>query len=329
MSEGWGQICRMNLKTMAITGPFTHENLSIFLLRGTDAFDGSRFIPLDEALEQKCVIVHETGNVGQLEIENLSEALDLYVQAGDVVKGGRQDRTLGVDFVLPAKSGRAPVPSFCVERGRWNRRGGEAAGSFSSSKSYLASKKLRLAAKMSKSQAEVWEKVAETQQELGASMAKPICSAASPTSYQLAVEDADLQKRKETYTAALVKILADAPDAIGYAFVINGAINTADAYGSGVLFRKLWTKLLDAAVLEAIAGASAAPRRQPGKKPRPVTKKAIRDWFRETDGGEISDRQEVPPRVRVETRRSGKSVRFDTCDHGFDDAVLHRNLVAN
>ena len=96
----------MNLNSFSVTGPFTHENLSIFLLRGSDAFDGNRFIPLDEALEQKCVIVHETGNVGQLEIENLSEALDLYVQAGDVVKGGRQDRTLGVDFVLPAKSGR-------------------------------------------------------------------------------------------------------------------------------------------------------------------------------------------------------------------------------
>ena len=102
MSDGLREIDRMNLKATSISGPFTHENLSIFLLRGRDAFDGSRFIPLDEALEQKCVIVHETGNVGQLEIENLSEALDLYVQAGDVVKGGRQDRTLGVDFVLPA-----------------------------------------------------------------------------------------------------------------------------------------------------------------------------------------------------------------------------------
>jgi hypothetical protein len=106
----------MNLNSLSVAGPFTHENLSIFVLRGADSFDGSRFIPLDEALEQKCVIVHETGNVGQLEIENLSEALDLYVQAGDVVKGGRQDRTLGVDFVLPAKSGRVPVPSFCVLR---------------------------------------------------------------------------------------------------------------------------------------------------------------------------------------------------------------------
>src|SRR5947209_7347461 len=126
----------MNLHSLSITGPFTHENLSLFLLCDADDFDDSRFIPLDEAMEQKCVIVHETGEVGQLEVENLSELLDLYIQAGDVVKGGRQDRTLGVDFVLPAKSGRVPVPSFCVESGRWQRRASEDVHSFSSSKSY-------------------------------------------------------------------------------------------------------------------------------------------------------------------------------------------------
>jgi hypothetical protein len=136
----------MNLNSLSVTGPFTHENLNIFLLRGADSFNGSRFIPLDEALEQKCVIVHEIGNVEQLEIENLSEALDLYVQAGDVVKGGRQDRMLGVDFVLP-KSGRVPVRSFCVESGRWRSRASEDVHSFSISKSYLASKKLRMGAK--------------------------------------------------------------------------------------------------------------------------------------------------------------------------------------
>ena len=178
---------------------------------------------------------------------------------------------------------------------------------------------------MSKSQAEVWDKVAETQEELGASLGASVLHAASPTSYQLAVENEELQKRKEAYAAALGKILDEAPDAIGYAFVINGAINTADAYGSGVLFRKLWSKLLDAAMLEAIAGA----HQKPTKEPAPVTVDAIREWFRETDGGEISDRQEVPPRVRIETRRSANSVLFDTCDPGFNDAVLHRNLVTN
>src|SRR5262245_47179613 len=151
----------MNLNEVSIAGPFTHENLGIFLLLGEDAIDGRRFMPLEQALERKCVTVHETGNVGQLEVENLSEVFDLYIQAGDVVKGGRQDRTLGVDFVLPARSGRVPIPSFCVESGRWHRRPGEDMDSFSSSKSYLACKHLRMAAKLSRDQSKVWEKVAE------------------------------------------------------------------------------------------------------------------------------------------------------------------------
>lgn len=294
----------MNSQFLTITGPFTHENLSIFLLRGSDSLDGRRFIPLDEAWEQKCVIVHETGNVGQLEIENLSDGLDLYVQAGDVVKGGRRDRTLGVDFVLPAKSGHVPIPSFCVESGRWHRRAAEDAGSFSSSKSYLANKKLRMAAKMSKSQGEGWRTVAESQESLSASMGMELNDLASPTSYQLTVENVDLLKKKDTYRAALARILDGTPDALGYAFVINGEINNADAYGSGVLFRKLWSKLLDAAVLEAIGEA----HRKPEQATAPVTAEAIRDWLSEADHAEISDGQEVPPRVRVDIRRSKKSV---------------------
>ena len=115
------------------------------------------------------------------------------------------------------------------------------------------------------------------------------------------------------------------PDAVGYAFAINGAINTADIYGSGMLFRKLWSKLLDAAVLEAIAES----HRKAETETAPVTVDSIREWFSEADLSQISDRQEVPPRVRVDTRRSKKSVLFDTCDHGINDAVLHRNLVTH
>ncbi len=260
----------MNLNQLSIAGPYTHENLSIFLLLGNDAFDGNRFIPLDQALEQKCVTVHETGNVGQLEVENLSDVLDLYIQAGDVVKGGRQDRTLGVDFVLPAKSGRMPIPAFCVESGRWHRRDAEEAASFSSSKSSLSSKKLRMAAKLSKNQSEVWAHVAETQANLSESLGKSLHMAASPTSYQLSVEDKDLQKRKETYRAALAKIIEEKPNAVGYAFAINGQINTADSYGSGVLFRKLWNKLLDATILEAIAEFASEDRKGDSARDRQI-----------------------------------------------------------
>jgi hypothetical protein len=341
----------MNLNPLTIAGPYTHENLTIFLLRGSDTLDGARFLPLDEALEQNCVTVHETGTVGQLEVENLSECFDLYIQAGDIVKGGRQDRTLGVDFVLPAKSGRVPIPSFCVESGRWRRRAGENAEKFSSSKFSLSSKSLRMAMKLSKNQGEVWQKVAEAQEDLSASLGKPLYAKASPSSFQLTVEDEDLQKRKGTYRTALAKIIDETPDALGYAFVINGELNTADTYGSGLLFRKLWSKLLDTAILEAIAEArrnpaapaattapgtltsatDTTPDTAPaaGAASAPVTPETIQRWLVEAGKTAISDCQEVPPRVRVETRRGEKTIVFDTRDHAFNDAVLHQNLVAN
>lgn len=179
-----------------------------------------------------------------------------------------------------------------------------------------------MAAKLRKSQSEVWENVAEMQADLSVGLEKPVHDAASPTSYQLSVEDPDLMKRKESYRQALAHAIDQTRDAVGYVFAINGEINTADVYGSGTLFRKLWSKLLDAAVLEAIAEAHRRTR-----EVAPVTAGAITRWFAEMDSSRLSDRQEVPPRVCVETRRSGRNVVFDTRDHGIDDAVLHRNLV--
>jgi hypothetical protein len=315
----------MNTNQFTLTGPFSHENLRVFLVHGSDAFDGRRFLTLDQAMDLHAAIVHETGHVGQLAIENLSEQYDLYVQSGDVVKGGRQDRTLGVDFVLPAKSAPTPIPSFCVEQGRWSRRAGESTIAFGSSKEYLASKHLRMAAKYGKSQGAVWSEVANIQKSLSQSIQKQVHSNVSPTSYQLAMEDEDLQKRKGDYLSRFAWLVDDAADAIGYAFVINNQINTADLYGSHDLFRRLWSKLINAAIFEAIAELprqSEAPR-------EPVTADAIREWFREAETAEVTLREEVPPRVHVETRRSPRSFVFETCDHGLANAVLHRNLVTN
>src|SRR5215469_11901395 len=112
----------MNKLPFNISGPYTHQNLTIFFFRDPDHLDGGHYVPLRDAMEKKHVVVYETGNVGQLEAENLSDIFDIFIQAGDVLKGGRQDRTIAIDFILPAKSGRVPIPAFCVESGRWHRR---------------------------------------------------------------------------------------------------------------------------------------------------------------------------------------------------------------
>jgi hypothetical protein len=310
---------------LSIIGPYSHENLSIFLLAGADAIDGRRYMPLHEALENGCVTVRETGQVHALEVENLSEFLDLYIQAGDVVKGGRQDRTLGVDFVLPPKSGRVPVPSFCVESGRWHHRSGEDGSMFFRSLCSVSISKLRLAAKLEKSQQGVWAEVAGAQADLCASLEHSVCANESPTSYQLSVEDPGLQERKESFRRSLAGIIDEEPDVLGYAFVINGRIHNADAYGSGLLFRKLWNKLLDAAVVEAIAES----RKKAPAHAAPITAGAIGQWFLEAEKAAISSHEEIPPRVSVDTRRGTKTVVFDTRDHGVEDALLHKNLVAS
>src|SRR5687768_7742861 len=96
-----------------ISGPYTEGNLSIFFLHGKDQLAGKKILTLDEALKARKVVVHETKNVSELSIENVSDQ-EVFVQAGDIVKGGQQDRTLALDMLIPPKSGKLPVNSFCV-----------------------------------------------------------------------------------------------------------------------------------------------------------------------------------------------------------------------
>ena len=142
-----------------ISGPYHYRNLSVFLLHGEDRITGRKIVTLEEGMAQGFVKVYETGTVNDLEIENLSNDTEVYLQAGDIVKGGRQDRTLGIDMTLLPNSGRIPVASFCVERGRWAKRGEESSAEFASSTTLLASNELRLAVRDAKNQSEVWANV--------------------------------------------------------------------------------------------------------------------------------------------------------------------------
>src|SRR5207302_1849548 len=127
-----------------LSGPYTHGNLTVFLIHGEDQMKGRKLLTLDEALEQKKVVVHETKDVNLLAIENVSTE-EVFIQAGDIVKGGRQDRLLAIDLIVPPKSGKVPLESFCVESGRWAVRQGEAVDKFESSKSAAPSKALKAA----------------------------------------------------------------------------------------------------------------------------------------------------------------------------------------
>ena len=113
-----------------LSGPYTYKNLTVFLVHGKD-LTNKTFLTLQEALAQKKVKVYETKDVNELAIRNLSNQ-DIYVQSGEIVRGGDQDRMISVDFIVPPRSGRMPIAAFCVESDRWSKRGNEENASFSS-----------------------------------------------------------------------------------------------------------------------------------------------------------------------------------------------------
>src|SRR5262249_6265677 len=113
-----------------ISGPYTQDNLTIFLIHGKDAISVKEYLTLAEALEQKKAVVHETQNVNEVSVENLTPDVDVYIEAGDIIKGGQQDRVVGTDMIITAKSGKVPISCFCVEASRWRQRGSEAADKF-------------------------------------------------------------------------------------------------------------------------------------------------------------------------------------------------------
>jgi flagellar basal body-associated protein FliL len=302
-----------------LSGPYTHKNLTIFIVHGKDLVKGKIPLTLQEALAQKKVVVYETQDVNELAIENRSNE-DVYVQAGDIVKGGQQDRMLAVDLIVPPHSGKLPIAAFCVESGRWTRRGSEQAASFSSSDNVAATKEIKLAAKRSNSQGDVWKNVTVAQDKLSENVGTRVNSTVSSSSLQLAVENRQVQQNTESYMKALSGIVNGSDDVIGYVFAINGAINSADVYASSGLFKKLWPKLVKANAIEAIAEL------QKDKRFEPTTADHVKTFLAEVPTSSAAEK-EVTARIKLFTTEDERNIFFETRDRAQKGAWIHRNYI--
>ena len=75
---------------------------------------------LDEAMAKRQVKIREIaeGSVNSLTFVNQADH-PVFVMAGEVIIGGKQDRIIGRNTIIPAKTTQ-DVPVFCVEHGRWD-----------------------------------------------------------------------------------------------------------------------------------------------------------------------------------------------------------------
>ena len=302
-----------------LSGPYTHKNLTIFLIHGKEQMPGKTFLTLQEALAQKKVIVYETKDVNELAIRNLSNQ-DVYVQAGDVVRGGEQDRMISIDFIVPPRSRRIPIEAFCVESDRWEKRGNENAASFSASENVVATKDLKLAAKRSNSQSAVWENVKVAQAKIGSNVNVAVLDASAPSSYEMAVNNSIVVATGNEYVKALSGIVRNKPDVIGYVFAINGHVNSADVYASRPLFLKLWPKLLKANAVEAISELDQA------KAAEPITNETVHTFLADSERA-TAKTKDVSQRVKLVTREDDRNIFFETVDGADKGNWVHRNYI--
>jgi len=269
-----------------ILAPITHGDLTIFPVVSAKSHDTSDFITLDEGIRSGDVVVTEVGNlhstmrrrppyqtrpyqgaeVNRLVLVNNSKH-PLILLAGEVVTGGKQDRVVGKDRIVPAESDPVDLAVFCVEHGRWI----ESSTKFDTHASVMLQPSVRMKAMADKDQQKVWDEVANSRKNMsGVMLSAPsaglstveVTSAQaqidSTSSYAKARENSVVQKQVESITEPMQKSYESVikqlrnQNAVGVVVAVKGHIVWADMFASSALLAKYWPKLLDSYATEAL-----------------------------------------------------------------------------
>ena len=283
--------------TYAAEGPFTHDNLTLYVLRGPDTTT-QELVTLDEALAAKSITVRETSEVNQLTVQNKGKKA-IYMQAGEIVKGGKQDRVLQNDTIVEPLASTS-VKVYCVEQGRWHGRGHESATQFQASTKQLVGK-AALAPRVEKNQSKVWASVAEKQQALVKATGVNVQNNASPTSMQLSLENDNVVKAAAAYKKAFEKLPAAHTDVIGFAYAVNGKPEAIEVLANHALLIKQWAKLIDGVATQAVSAIGDAASSEP------VTTASFTQMVDDADASP-AEVDQAAPNMQVQTKQSRDNV---------------------
>jgi len=255
-----------------VLAPIRHGNLTVFPVVAATSHDTRDFLTLDEGLHSGEVVVSEYGSirplmrrrpvpipesgarVNQLVLVNNSKR-PLILLAGEIVTGGKQDRVIGKDRIVPAESDPVDLSVFCVEPGRWTG----ASAKFGETAVNMAQPAVRAKAMSDKNQQMVWAEVGKTRESLSAAVPAPAAAAIGGTSsYARVVANEEVKKQVDSMAEpiqrnyeSLIKQLRDS-NAVGVVVAVNGEIVWADIFASTDLLGKYWPKLVRSYATEAI-----------------------------------------------------------------------------
>ena len=195
-------------------------------------------VTLTEALNLGWIKVTEIGEgtVDTLLVTNLGDKPVLLL-AGELLIGGKQDRVVAQDTVIPPKS-KVRVPARCVEHGRWTD--GKTEFKPSSSNVPMSVREEAVYG----SQQGVWDNVEKYNAKAG-------------YSGELSTVSAGLEKSKTTfnYDSAVSELMAEMAkreNVVGAIIVIGDEVQTCELFGSNKLFTSSMPSILRGALAEAM-----------------------------------------------------------------------------
>ncbi len=259
-------------------------------------------VTLDAAIHSGSAVVRETGRTNEVVIENHAD-VEIYVLAGTVLTGGDQDREVGEDVIVGART-TVTVTVYCIERGRSSPRAGVENERRFGTLDVLVGGEVRAAAQYGRDQSRVWDRVGD----VNAAHRKPrdgtlVASLHDPTSVQ-----------ERTRLAAAVAELLDRTtpqnEVVGMAYAIDGRVRSVRWFATHPMFELFRRELADTAALEAVM------TRPEGGAPGGVAvpPAAVSSFVSEIESAEKKDRG-----------TSGENTnRYRESAHGYGSAVLVR-----
>jgi hypothetical protein len=266
-----------------VLAPIESGNLLLFPVVRADgnSLGETPFLTLDEGFKSGEVEVTESGRanglvrprngqpasyrgdqVNTLVLVNRSKR-PLLLLAGEIVTGGKQDRIIAKDRIVPANADPIDLSVFCIEPGRWTG----STASFGASapapaKSFMVQPEVRKQAMAAQDQQQVWNSVRgaiSTMETVTVTAAAPSLATESPsvtprdlgtTSYARAMQSAAVSQQVDAAAAPAIegreRILAKLRDehAIGVVVAVRGEIIWADLFANTDLLSRYWTKLV-------------------------------------------------------------------------------------
>lgn len=230
------------VRTLEVGRPVVHGSLTIVPVYAQGVADRTEYVTLEDALKRGAIEITEVdgGQVPQVKISSLSKSV-LFLMAGEILTGCRQDRILAQDVLLAPGTRDLIVPVFCVEQGRWTSQ----SPAFTSREN-LGTYKLRSRAveRAPSAQSRIWEEVRDQNRSLGVS---------SGTG---AYQDAYEKDENKQAIGAIEKKISDGlrldDDVVGVVIGLGGRAVSVDVFANAHLFRKEWPKILRSSALSAL-----------------------------------------------------------------------------